>query len=61
MAGKLKLSKYPKRPKATASESTLKNYIEKCKAVDKKNAEIRKAATRREGLKKQIAKIGKAK
>lgn len=61
MATKLKLSKYPKKPKANASESTLRNYIERCKAVDKKNAEARKKAASREVLVKRVAKIGKAK
>jgi len=61
MAGKLKLSKYPKKPKATASADVMKNYIQKCKDVDKKNSEKRKAEATRQGLKKQIAKIGKAK
>lgn len=56
-----KLVKYPKKPKASASVTTLSNYIQRCKDVDKKNAEIRKEATKREGLKKQVAKIGRAK
>ncbi|MEI6555507.1 MAG: hypothetical protein WCL70_07960 [Paludibacter sp.] len=61
MAGKLKLSKYPKKPKANASVSTLENYISKCKEVDKKNAEVRKMNSKRDSLKKTVAKIGKAK
>ena len=61
MAGKLKLSKYPKKPKANASVSTLENYISRCKEVDKKNAEVRKSNAKRESLKKSVAKIGKAK
>lgn len=60
MAGK-KLLKYPKKPKANASVTTLQNYIQRCKEVDKKNAEIRKESAKREGLKKQVAKIGRAK
>ncbi len=61
MAAKLKLSKYPSKPKVNASESTLRNYIERCKTVDKKNAEVRSKAKKRETLVKQVAKIGKAK
>jgi len=61
MAGKLKLSKYPKKPKATASVSALETYIARCKEVDKKNAEKRKMNAKRETLKKSVAKIGKAK
>lgn len=60
MAAK-KLVKYPKKPKAGASVTALENYIAKCKEVDKKNAEIRKSNAKRETLKKQVAKIGKAK
>jgi len=56
-----KLLKYPKKPKASASVTTLENYIARCKEVDKKNAEIRKEAQKRDSLKKQVAKIGKAK
>lgn len=58
---KLKLSKYPKKPKATASVTTLSNYIQRCKDVDKKNAEVRKTNAKRETLKKAVAKIGRAK
>ncbi len=60
MANK-KLLKYPKKPKATASVTTLENYIARCKEVDKKNAEIRKQNQKREALKKQVQKIGTAK
>lgn len=60
MAAK-KLLKYPKKPKGSASATTLQNYIDRCKEVDKKNAEIRKDNAKRETLKKQVAKIGKAK
>lgn len=56
-----KLLKYPKKPKASASVQTLQNYIVRCKEVDRKNADIRKEATKRETLKKQVAKIGRAK
>lgn len=61
MATKSKLLKYPKKPKATASVTTLQNYIDRCKEVDKKNAEIRKQQAKRETLKKVVAKIGRAK
>jgi hypothetical protein len=58
---KLKLLKYPKKPKANASVTTLQNYIQRCKDVDKKNADVRKNRTKRESLKKTVAKIGRAK
>lgn len=44
---KIKFKKYPRKPKAAASLPTLKRYLERCKEVDKENAEKRK----------QIAKI----
>ncbi len=56
-----KLVKYPKRPKASASAQTLKNYIQRCKDVDKKNAEIAREKAQIVSLKKQVAKIGRAK
>ena len=56
-----KLLKYPKKPKSTASVQTLQNYINRCKEVDKRNAEIRKESAKRDTLKKQVAKIGRAK
>ena len=33
-----KLLKYPKKPKATASADTIKNYFQRCKEVDRDNA-----------------------
>lgn len=57
----LKLKSYPKKPKAKASAAVLENYIARCKAIDKENAEKRKEVQKRENLKKQVAKIGKAK
>jgi len=61
MAATKKLLKYPKKPKATASVQTLQNYIQRCKEVDKRNAEIRRENAKRDTLKKQVAKIGRAK
>lgn len=56
----LKLKKYPKKPKASASVTTLENYIAKCKQVDKDNAQIKSSKTKRANLLKQVAKIGRA-
>lgn len=56
-----KLLKYPKKPKAGASVTTLQNYISKCKEVDRKNAEIKREEKKRNDLKKTVAKIGRAK
>jgi hypothetical protein len=56
-----KLKNYPKRPKANASAAVMERYLQRCKDVDKQNAEIKKEAAKRENLKKQISKIGRAK
>lgn len=58
---KPKKLKYPKKPKAGASIAAMENYLSKRKEIDKKNAsrnsEYNKAKSKRESLKKQIAKI----
>jgi cell division protein FtsL len=56
-----KLKSYPKRPKASASVAVMERYLQRCKDIDKQNAEIKKEASRKEALKKQISKIGRAK
>ena len=38
---KLKMLKYPKKPKAGASVKTLENYLHKRKEIDKKNNELK--------------------
>lgn len=43
MAKALKLKKYPRRPKRTASVATLERYVQKCSMIDKENAERIKA------------------
>jgi hypothetical protein len=52
--------KYPKKPKANASVATMERYLQRCKDIDKVNAEKEKEAKKRESLKKSIAKIGRA-
>lgn len=58
---KPKKLKYPKKPKANASISTMENYLAKRKEVDKLNAsrmsEFNKMKSKRESLKKAIAKV----
>jgi hypothetical protein len=56
-----KLLKYGKKPKANASVQVMQNYIAKCKEIDKKNAARKADKKKAEGLKKQIANIGRAK
>lgn len=34
---KLKLVKYPKKPKASASRETIENYFRRCREVDQEN------------------------
>jgi hypothetical protein len=52
-----KLKKYPKKPKASASVEVMKRYLERCKAVDKDNAPIKKALKEKEALKKKISNL----
>lgn len=58
---KPKKLKYPKKPKANASISSMENYLAKRKEVDKQNAsrmsEYNKNKSKRESLKKAIAKV----
>jgi hypothetical protein len=51
---KLKLKKYPKPPKKTASVTVKENFIAKCRAIDKINAALRAEAKRSEQLDKTI-------
>ncbi len=54
MAGKKKLKKYPKKPKANASLETMQNYLNRCKDIDKDNKAIVASNKKREELKKKI-------
>jgi len=55
----LKLKKYPKKPKASASASTLQNYLDRCKAVDKANAAKKQEHAKKLTLRKKVQSIGK--
>jgi hypothetical protein len=68
---KVKLKKYPKKPKASASVEVMENYLRRCKEVDKENnkrkSDKKKAETKKktdkakkENLRKKIAGIGRA-
>jgi len=54
MAGKKKLKKYPKKPKASASMATMERYLEKCKDIDKMNKPIVAHNKKVEDLRKKI-------
>lgn len=51
---KYKLKKYPKKPKASASLETMKKYLDRCKEIDRENAQMQKDKKQRETLKKKI-------
>lgn len=57
---KIRLKKYPKKPKATASVAVMERYLQRCKEIDKENAAKKKEADRKEQLRKKITKIGRA-
>ena len=54
---KLKLKKYPKAPKKSASLAVKQNYLVKCREVDMYNAGQKKEAREHEMLDKKIAGI----
>lgn len=57
MAKKLKSLKYPKKPKASASTSVMEKYLEKCKEIQKKRADIIKEVEKKKAdIKKEQAK-----
>lgn len=52
----VKLKKFPKRPKKTASISVKENYLKKVAEVKKENAKILSAKKKSEALDKRIDK-----
>ena len=52
---KIKLLKYPKKPKSNASLSRMENFISRCAFIDKENTRRKQLEKRREDLKKKIA------
>ena len=52
----VKKKKYPKKPKASASISTMQNYLTRCKEVDKANAQIEKDKKTKKALRDKINK-----
>ena len=57
---KLKLKKYPRKPKATASVQVMENYLAKVKEIDKQNAKIKAENSKAVSLRKKIGSIGRA-
>lgn len=51
---KLTLRKYPKKPKASASADTIKNYFARCKEIDKENAAKKREHSERESLARKL-------
>lgn len=56
---KLKMKKYPKKPKANASVTVKENYLDKVKEIDKENAHRKAENKKSDTLTKKIAGIKK--
>jgi hypothetical protein len=56
---KLKLKKYPKKPKASASLATKERYLDKCKSIDAENKVKFKDQEKSKSLDKKIAGLSK--
>ena len=54
---KLKMLKYPKKPKQSASAATLERYIARCKEIDKENGKRKSSNSKLDSLKKRVAGI----
>lgn len=57
----LKLLKYPKKPKQSASIATKENYLRKVAEIDRENAKRKALNNKSKALSAKIAKIGSAK
>lgn len=57
---KVKLLKYPKKPKANASVSTMENYLKRVSEINKENAKRKAMVKKADGLRKRIQGIGRA-
>lgn len=51
----LKLKKYPKKPRASASVAILENYLRKVKEVDNENRRIKSENAKQKQLAKKVA------
>ena len=57
----LKLKKYPKKPKVTASVAVKERFLQRTKEIDKENARRKSEKKKSSDLSKKIAGIGRAK
>lgn len=58
---KLKLIKYPKKPKNSASVAVKERYLERVKEIDKENSRRKAENAKSDALSKKIAQIGRCK
>lgn len=54
---KLKMKKYPKKPKASASVATKQRYLDKVKEIDKENARRKTENKKSDELTKKISAV----
>lgn len=59
MPKRVKLLKYPRKPKASASVATMENYLRRVKEIDKENNRRKGEAKKAETLRKKISGIGR--
>lgn len=52
---KLKMKRYPKKPKSTASVATMENWLARCKEIDKENTRRKAENSKKDSLRKRIA------
>jgi len=57
----LKLKKYPRKPKASASVAMKERYLQRTKEIDKENARRKAEKKKSVELSKKIAGVGRAK
>lgn len=58
---KLKLLKYPKKPKQSASVETKERFLQRVKEIDRENARRKAENKKSDELSKKISAIGRAK
>ena len=54
---KLKMKRYPKKPKQSASVQVMQRYLDRCREIDKENAKRKSENSKADGLRKRIAGI----
>jgi hypothetical protein len=58
---KLKMLRYPKKPKASASVATMERYLDKIRDIDKENRAREATNRKQETLRNKISGIGSTK